>query len=205
MTYTEHTKSNHECSDITLIGLSPSPIVVIASANASIRSQMSRLLLEDSLNVILVSGLEEFKIVLEYENVVACICGFHLSNGVTRDVVTQAHEQPIEIPVVIASAPANPNEYEEFLASLNMGAFDFICHPYRPTEVRNIMWSAIKFHGELARLQTTQYRNPRTHLSQFESQLANLADPPQRAAQSESKAHGEAHIPQLRPFLTFPR
>jgi len=172
----EHTKSNDANPGGAFVASQEPPIVVIASANPEIRNQMARLLLEESLNVILVGGLEEFKMVLEYENVVACLCGFHLSSGVSRDVVDQAHQQPIEIPVVMVSAPSNANEYEEYLASLNFGAFDFVCHPYRASEVRNIVWSAIHFHGELKSVLSSQGRDSILCPSQFESQLASLAD-----------------------------
>jgi DNA-binding NtrC family response regulator len=172
----EDIKSSDLSPDGSFVASQEPPIVVIASANPEIRDPLARLLLEESFNVILVSGLEEFKMVLEYENVVACICGFHLSSGVSRDVVHQAHRQPIEIPVVMVSAPGNANEYEEYLASLNYGAFDFVCHPYRAGEVRNVVWSAIKFHGELKRVQSSRSEDSILCPSQFESQLASLAD-----------------------------
>ncbi len=210
VTYTEgreneSMESHDVCPEGPTLAILRQHVVVIVSSNPAIRNQLSRLLLEDSVDVILLSGLEEFKIALEYEKIVACLCDFHLSNGTPRDVIAQAHQQPIVIPVVMVSTPASPTECEELLASLNFGVFDFIRHPFRPTEVRNMVWSAIEFHGELARVQASQKRNSSNHRSQIESQLASLADDPQGTTQPESAACGQAHDPELGPPLPFVR
>lgn len=201
----ESMESNYVCPEGPTLAILRQHVVVIVSSNSAIHNQLSRLLLEDSVGVILVSGFEEFKIALEDEKVVACLCGFHLSNDTPRDVIAQAHQQAIEIPVVMVFTPSGATECEERLASLNFGVFDFIGHPFRPTEVRNIAWSAIEFHGELARVQTSQKRNSSNHRSQIESQLASLADDPQGTTQPESAACGQAHDPELGPPLPFVR
>jgi DNA-binding NtrC family response regulator len=201
----EKMESNDVCPEGPTLAILRQHVVVIVSSNPAIRNQLSRLLLEDSVDVILLSGLEEFKIALEYEKVVACLCGFHLTNGTPRDVIAQAHQQPIDIPVVMVSTPASATEFDEFLASLNVGAFDFIRHPFRPTEVRNIVWSAIEFHGELARVQTSQKRNSSNHRSQIESQLSSLANEPEGTTQPESAACGQAQDPEVGPPLPFRR
>ena len=35
----------------------------------------------------------------------------------------------MEIPVIIASAPACPDEYRQYLGAMNLGALDFLCFP----------------------------------------------------------------------------
>jgi DNA-binding NtrC family response regulator len=95
-------------------------------------------------NTVWVSGLEETKRALSQGNVAACFCGFWLVDGTYRDVVRHLKSQPVELPVIIVCAPKCPDEYRDYLAALNIRAFDFICHPYRQTDLDRILHSAIR-------------------------------------------------------------
>src|SRR5580692_11273122 len=86
------------------------------------------------------------------ENVAACFCGFWLVDGTYRDVVRLLKRQPVEIPAIIVCEPACPNEYRDYLAALNIRAFDFICHPYRKTDLERILQATLSERALAARL-----------------------------------------------------
>jgi DNA-binding NtrC family response regulator len=108
-----------------------------------IRASMSVLLKNYNVKAVSVTGLEELRLVLARENVSACFCGFWLVDGTYRDVVRQLRRQPVEIPVIVVCAPECSQEYRDYLAALNMRAFDYICHPYRKADLERILHSAI--------------------------------------------------------------
>jgi DNA-binding NtrC family response regulator len=129
----------------------PAPSVVIVSTDSDLRDDLADLLLGNSLTIVLMSGPEELRIVLETEMVVACLCGFQLSDGKFRDVVSLTKGQPVEVPVILVSAAESPSDRKDILDCLIAGAFDFISPPYRKTEVQRVVWSAVQAHSELAR------------------------------------------------------
>jgi hypothetical protein len=49
----------------------------------------------------------------------------------------------VEIPAIVVCEPGRPNEYRDYLASLNTRAFDFICHPYRKTDLERILQATL--------------------------------------------------------------
>jgi DNA-binding NtrC family response regulator len=120
------------------------PTIVMATNDPEIRDNMANLFRRYNVNTDWVSGLEETKRALSGANVAACFCGFWLVDGTYRDVVRHLKSQPVELPVIIVCAPKCPDEYRDYLAALNIRAFDFICHPYRPTDLERILHSAIR-------------------------------------------------------------
>jgi DNA-binding NtrC family response regulator len=129
------------------------PTVLIATNDTAITESMRELLDAYPLKPIWAKSVEEVRVVLAKENVSACFCGFWLVDGTYRDVVRHLKRQPIEIPAIIVCAPACPNEYRDYLAALNIRAFDFICHPYRKTDMDRILRAAFSAHGQLTRIQ----------------------------------------------------
>ena len=53
---------------------------------------------------------------------------------------------------IIVCEPACPNEYRDYLASLHIRAFDFICHPYRKTDLERILQATLSERAHAARL-----------------------------------------------------
>lgn len=127
------------------------PSVVIFGAEDALRDDLVDQLLGSPFSLVLVCNSEELKIALETENVVACLCGFELSDGRFRDVVNQVKELSVEVPVIQFSAAGSPEGKKDFLDYLIAGAFDFIRHPFRRSEVQEIVWSALHAYDELAR------------------------------------------------------
>ena len=91
------------------------------------------------------------RLALAKESVIACFCGFWLIDGTYRDVVRHLKRQPIEIPAIVVCEPSCPQEYRDYLAALNLRAFDFLCHPYRRMDLERILEAAISKRGESVR------------------------------------------------------
>lgn len=117
--------------------------ILLATVDPEIRVSMSALLASYSVKAVWVTGLEEFRLALARETISACFCGFWLLDGTYRDVVRQLKRQPVEIPVVVVCAPGCSEEYRDYLAALNIRAFDYICHPYPQADLERILHSAI--------------------------------------------------------------
>jgi DNA-binding NtrC family response regulator len=129
----------------------PQATVLVATNDLEIRENVAELLQLFPLKILWARGLEEVKSALTSESVTACLCGFWLVDGTYRDVVRQLRIQPVEVPAIIVCAPSCPHEYRDYLAALNIRAFDFICHPYRKSDIERILRSAIDAHDGSAR------------------------------------------------------
>jgi len=125
--------------------------VLVATNDSEIRQNIAELLQLFPLKTLWARGLEEVKSALTSESVTACLCGFWLVDGTYRDVVRQLRTQPVEVPAIIVCAPSCPHEYRDYLAALNIRAFDFICHPYRKSDIERTLRSAIDAHNGSAR------------------------------------------------------
>lgn len=131
------------------------PTVLVATVDAEIKESMRGLLDLYPLKTVWAKSVDEVRIALAKENVSACFCGFWLIDGTYRDVVRHLKKQPLEIPAVIVCAPACPNEYRDYLAALNIRAFDFICHPYRKADMERILQAALSSRHATGRFQTS--------------------------------------------------
>jgi two-component system, OmpR family, response regulator len=132
------------------------PSILLATTDSEIRRIMSDLLQGYTINTLWAGGMEEIKSALAKEDVAACFCGFWLVDGTYRDVVRHLKRQRAEMPVVIVCAPECPHEYRDYLAALNIRAFDFICHPYRRTDLERILHAAIGLRNQPAVMPPTQ-------------------------------------------------
>jgi len=131
------------------------PTVLVATVDPEIKESMRRLLDLYPLNTVWAKSVDEVRVALAKENVSACFCGFWLIDGTYRDVVRHLKKHPIEIPAVVVCAPACPNEYRDYLAALNIRAFDFICHPYRKTDMERILQAAFSLRHASEQIQTS--------------------------------------------------
>lgn len=131
------------------------PTVLVATVDSGISNSMRELLQNYPLRTIWAKGVDEVRGMLAKESVAACFCGFWLVGGTYRDVVRHLKRQPVEIPAVIVCAPACPHEYRDYLAALNIRAFDFICHPYRKSDFEQILRRAISERCQSAELQSS--------------------------------------------------
>jgi DNA-binding NtrC family response regulator len=128
------------------------PTVLVATVDPVISSSMRDLLQMYPLRTLWARGVGEVRALLAKENVAACFCGFWLIDGSYRDVVRLLKRRPVETPAIIVCEPACPNEYRDYLASLHIRAFDFICHPYRKTDLERILQATLSERAHAARL-----------------------------------------------------
>jgi DNA-binding NtrC family response regulator len=128
---------------------------LVATVDPDIRINLSSLLEAQPVRVTWAKSVEEVRASLARENVSACFCGFGLPDGTYRDVIRHLKSRPAEIPAIIACAPACPHEYRDYLAALNIRAFDFICFPYRTYDLERVLRSAIWTHNLSERKQTS--------------------------------------------------
>jgi DNA-binding NtrC family response regulator len=128
--------------------------VLVATNDSDIREGMSELLQSYGMNTLLASGMEEIKSALAKRNISACFCGFWLVDGTFRDIVRHMKRQRDEIPVIVVCGPACPYEYQDYLAALNIRAFDFISHPYRRSDVERILGSTVAPRNKLVQMPT---------------------------------------------------
>jgi DNA-binding NtrC family response regulator len=128
------------------------PVVLVATTDPVISDNMRSLLQMYPLRTLWAKGVGEVGALLAKENVAACFCGFWLVDGTYRDVVRLLKHQPMEVPAIIVCEPACPIEYRDYLAALNIRAFDFICHPYRKTDLERILQATLSERAAAARL-----------------------------------------------------
>jgi DNA-binding NtrC family response regulator len=138
---------------VGMVASSPArPTVLVATAEPSISASMRDLLQGYPIRTIWARGVNEVRLALAKESVLACFCGFWLIDGTYRDVVRHLKRQPIEIPAIVVCEPSCPQEYRDYLAALNLRAFDFLYHPYRKMDLERILEAAISKRGESVRM-----------------------------------------------------
>jgi DNA-binding NtrC family response regulator len=121
--------------------------ILVATAEPAINASMRDLLEAYPLRTIWARGVDGVRSALSRETVDACFCGFWLIDGTYRDVVRHLKRQPTEVPAIVVCAPSCPQEYRDYLAALNLRAFDFLCHPYRRMDLERILRATISKRG----------------------------------------------------------
>jgi DNA-binding NtrC family response regulator len=125
--------------------------IVLATTDAQILDGMGELLRGYRVNTIWARGIHEVQTALAEQDVLACFCGFWLVDGTYRDVVRLLKHRRAEVPMIIVCSPECPQEYRDYLAALNIRAFDFICHPYRSMDLERILESVAALRHAPAR------------------------------------------------------
>jgi DNA-binding NtrC family response regulator len=126
------------------------PTVLIASVAPEICHELKKLLEAFSVNAIWSKGVEATKRVLAKEKVAACLCGFWLQDGTYRELVRHIRRANKEIPVILVSDPDCPHEYRDYLAAMNIGAVDFLAHPYRKSDLEGMLGLATSSSSQAA-------------------------------------------------------
>jgi DNA-binding NtrC family response regulator len=121
--------------------------VLIATIDTEIRQALADLLEIASINAIWVGSVEDVKTLVARERIAACLCGFWLQDGTYREVIRHLRRERIDIPAIIVSAPACPQEYRDYLAAMNLGALDFLSYPYQKPDFERMLESAIAGHS----------------------------------------------------------
>jgi DNA-binding NtrC family response regulator len=113
--------------------------ILVAAADIDARTGISELLQEYSIKTLCVRAAEEVRAALSKERFAACFSGFWLMDGTYRDVFRHLRRQALSAPMVLICGPTCPTEYKDYLVSLKIRAFDFICHPYRKSDLERVL------------------------------------------------------------------
>src|SRR6202051_3890275 len=127
------------------------PTVLIATVDPEIQDGLAGLLEAASINAIWVGSVEDLKIIVAKERIIACLCGFWLQDGTYREVIRHLRRERMDIPAIIVSAPACPQEYRDYLAAMNLGALDFLSYPYQQSDFERMLKSALIAHSHSIR------------------------------------------------------
>jgi DNA-binding NtrC family response regulator len=123
------------------------PTVLIATIDTEIRESLADLLEIASINTIWVGRVEDVKTLVARERIAACLCGFWLQDGTYREVIRHLRRERLDIPAIIVSAPACPQEFRDNLAAMNLGALDFLSYPYQKSDLERMLNSAFAAHS----------------------------------------------------------
>lgn len=127
------------------------PAFLVAVSDSETRSALAVIMKAFALNARWVSSVSAAHQFLESGEFAVCICGFALDGGSFQDVARTSRHQPVNVPFIMVSSPRPLNEYQDYLASMKVGAFDFICYPYERNEVARILRRAVAAHLAAAR------------------------------------------------------
>ncbi len=163
----EHRGIKDLSENIFTAGAGTECTILLATVDPDIRASMSALLDSYNVKAISVTGLEELRLALAKETVSACFCGFWLVDGTYRDVVRQLRRQPVEIPAIVVCAPGCSQEYRDYLAALNIRAFDYICYPYRKADLERILYSAVSTQHPSMQSRDTHSKPVKTGLNEL--------------------------------------
>ncbi len=132
------------------------PTVLVAALDWQVRSGLSAVLASFTINMEWVSSVAEATRILEAKDVSACLCGYWLEDGTFKDLARHIRRSTTKIPMIAVSAPACRNEYRDYLAAMNIGAFEFLCHPYQKSDLDRVLRQAVTAHAR----QNWQRRQP---------------------------------------------
>lgn len=147
----ERATGSFKRKSVTAIQRTPGrPTVLIATIDPEIQEALAQLLERSSINAIWVGSVMDVKTVIAQENVAACFCGFWLQDGTYREVIRHLRRERMDIPAVIVSSPACPQEFPDYLAAMNLEALHFLCYPYQRSDFEKILAPAIAAHARTA-------------------------------------------------------
>lgn len=117
--------------------------ILIASEDESVRQTLCDLLSGYHIDTLAVASIGAAKSLLAVKRIAVLLSGVSLEGGTYRDLLSEVKEKAPGVPVIVVSTPASSDEYRDYLASVNSGAFDFVCHPYQKAELERILRLAL--------------------------------------------------------------
>lgn len=106
--------------------------VLVVSASIEDRKALIKVLESLSGNVFSCSNLAQARDVIAHRPMNLVFCDEHLPDGSYRDMVELLRNRDISLPVVVTT---HVGEWKEYLEATELGAFDMIPFPLRPTDV----------------------------------------------------------------------
>jgi two-component system nitrogen regulation response regulator GlnG len=118
-------------------------MILVASEDESVRQTLCELLSGYHIDTLAVASIDGVKSLLAVKRIAVVLSGVSLEGGSYRDLLSEVKERAPGVPVIVVSTPASSDEYRDYLASVNSGAFDFVCHPYQKAELERILRLAL--------------------------------------------------------------
>jgi DNA-binding NtrC family response regulator len=138
------------------------PTVLIATIDLEIREALANLFQGAPLNAIWVKSVGDVQTATAREGIAACLCGLWLQDGTYREVIRHLRRERLEIPAIIVSAPACPQEFRDYLAAMNLEDLNFLAYPYQLSDLEQMLGFAIsgpsRSVGEMGSEETHELR-----------------------------------------------
>ena len=115
--------------------------VLVATVDSRVRHVLSQLFDAAGVDVLWAAAIEEVRSALDHGKVAACFCGSWLVDGTYRNILHALRCRASEIPVVMVYEPECSQEFQDYLAAVNIRAIDFFSHPYERADFARIMKS----------------------------------------------------------------
>jgi DNA-binding NtrC family response regulator len=125
--------------------------VLIATVDPEIREALTDLLEGSNIEAIWVTSVKDVKAVIAKKKISACLCGFWLQDGTYREVIRHVRREQMDIPAIIMSAPACPQDFRDYLAALNLGSLDVLSYPFQQSDFDRVLDFAIPSRSVAAR------------------------------------------------------
>jgi len=106
--------------------------VLVVSANIEDRNALIKVLESLSGNVFSCSNLAQAREVIVRRPMDIAFCDEQLPDGSYRDLVDSIRSRAMTLPLVVTT---HVGEWKEYLEATDLGAFDMIPFPLRPTDV----------------------------------------------------------------------
>jgi DNA-binding NtrC family response regulator len=123
--------------------------VLIASSDLEGRRALSNILAKIGVDSLTTSSIRECKEIMATDRVGLIFCDRLLSDGNCYDVLNASRGGKIKARIVVTSSTA---DWDEFLESMRLGAFDVIASPCRSTDVEWMIIQALRYERTEARL-----------------------------------------------------
>ena len=115
--------------------------VLVTGCDAGKRTALLNILEEYGLEPMIASNVEETRQILERRPMHVVFCEDRLPDGGFREILCLVKANRPEVQVVVSSMLGDVHEYSE---AMNLGAFDFIAHPYRSSEIISVVHGAYR-------------------------------------------------------------
>jgi DNA-binding NtrC family response regulator len=115
--------------------------IVLASADLEDRRTMVNILEKQELDPIVASSVAECQQNMAQDNVGLIFCARSLADGDYRDLLLAARASKRRTRIVLT---ARITDWDEYLDAMQLGAFDVISAPCRPTDMERMLLQALR-------------------------------------------------------------
>ncbi len=115
--------------------------ILVACSDPEGRGALTEALSSTEFELVFSSSVSEARAILARGRVGLVLCAAELRDGCFRDVLREMRQTGLQLPVIVASRSDDVNQY---LDAMEAGAFDYIACPYQRSEVKRVLWNALR-------------------------------------------------------------